>query len=203
MVTALRATSRTIADLLQAKLEADPELSSLFGPTGTMRVYLNTPDEMTGARSGVSVWLYRVARDESTLNRPVERITPTLTRRVPLPLRLQYLVTPMTQSNADDSLETEQVILGKVLQTFHDHPQMFGVDLRDDFAGSNRVISVRFEILSVDELTRIWDALDTPYRTSVCYEASIIEVESGHQPASGAPVRIPQAEVGVLVGAEG
>jgi hypothetical protein len=200
VVTALRATSRTIADYLQGQFQADPDLSTLFSAPGTMRVYLNTPDEMTGARAGLSVWLYRVARDESTFNRPPERISPSLTRRPPLPLRLEYLMTPMTHSNDDDSLETEQVILGKVLQCFHDHPQLFGTDLRDDLAGTDGVVTMRFEILTLDEATRIWDALDTPYRTSVCYEATVVEIETGFAPMAGPPVQVPEVELGISVG---
>ena len=122
MITALRATSRTISDSLQEQFERDPVLRGLF-----------TPAEMTAARSGLSVWLYRVVRDDMTLNRPPERVTTTLTRRVPLPVRLHYLVTPITNSDEPDAPETEQAILGKVLQAFYDHPHLFvgglGADL--------------------------------------------------------------------------
>ncbi len=202
MITALRATSRTIADFLQAEFEADPALEDFFAPPGTFRVYLNTPAEMNG-RAGLSVWLYRVVRDESTLNRPPERISATLTRRVPLPVRLHYLFTPITHSEEDDALETEQAILGKVLQSFHDHPQLFGTDLRDDFEGTGSLITVRLEGLGVDELTRIWDALEASYRTSISYEATVIDIEAGVQPELGPPVRVPRAETGVIVGAGG
>ena len=88
MVTSLRATSRTIADFLQARFEADPDLSASFGGGGTMKVYLNTPAEMTGARIGLSAWLYQIVRDEATLNRPPRRITAELTRPVPIPVKL-------------------------------------------------------------------------------------------------------------------
>ena len=38
MITALRATSRTLADFLQREFEADPVLDDLFAPPGTIRV---------------------------------------------------------------------------------------------------------------------------------------------------------------------
>lgn len=199
MNTALRATSRTIADYLQAQFEADPNLTGLFAAPGTLRVYLNTPAEMT-TRDGLSVWMYRVVRDESTLNRSPERIG-TLTRRVPLPVRLHYLFTPITHADEDDSPETEQVILGKVLQVFHDHPHFFGTDLRDDFEGTDSQITVRLEGLSVEEMTGIWDALASPYRTAISYEATVVDVEAGVQPQVGPPVRVSRPETGVIVGA--
>lgn len=199
MITALRASSRTIADFLQAAFEADPTLDDLFAAPGTSRVYLNTPAEMS-TRTGLSVWLYRVVRDDMTLNRPPQRISPSLTRRAPLPVRLHYLFTPVTHSEEDDALETEQAILGKVLQCFHDRPQLFGTDLRDDFEGTENVVTLRLEALSVDELTRIWDALESPYRTSLSYEVTVVDVEGALQPDIGSPVRVPRAEAGVIVG---
>jgi hypothetical protein len=202
VITSLRATSRTIADFLQDQFVADPVLRDLFAPPGTLHVYLNTPAEMA-ARAGLSVWLYRVVRDEMTLNRPPERITATLIRRVPLPVRLHYLVTPMTNSDEDDAPETEHAILGKVLQCFHDHPQLAGTDLSDDFEGTDSVVSVRLETLGVDEMARVWDALESPYRTSISYEVTVVDVDAGVQPEVGPPVRVPRPETGVVVGAGG
>lgn len=201
MITAIRATSRTIADFLQGEFENDPDLGALFSGAGTMRVFLNTPAEMTGSRSGLSVWLYRVTRDESTLNRPPERISPTRVRPAPLPVRLHYLVAPIIGSNAIDSPETEQVILGKALQALHDHPQLSGVDLKDDFQGTRTVVTSRFEGLTIDELARIWDALDTSYRTSVSYEVTVVDIESPLSEEVGPPVRLPLLEPAVIVGA--
>jgi hypothetical protein len=200
VITAIRATSRTLADFLQAELENDPDLGLSFSGGGTMRVYLNTPAEMTGSRSGLSVWLYRVTRDESTLNRPPERISPTRMRPAPLPVRLHYLVAPIINSNAVDSPETEQVILGKALQALNDHPQLTGVDLKDDFRGTRTVVTSRFEALTIDELARIWDALDTSYRTSVSYEVTVVDIESPLRDESGPPVRLPLVDPAVIVG---
>jgi hypothetical protein len=198
VITAIRATSRTMADYLQAQFEADPDLSALFAPPGTMRVYLNTPADMAG-RSGVSLWLYRVVRDDLTLNRPPVRISPMQTRPAPLPLRLHYLLAPMTPHNQADAPETEQAILGKALQALNDHPTLTGVDLRDDFTGTDAVITARFEPLTIDELARIWDALDTSYRTSVSFEVTVVDIYRDVPQQSGPPVRAPILDAGVEV----
>ncbi|MDT4937977.1 MAG: hypothetical protein QOG80_1648 [Pseudonocardiales bacterium] len=200
MITAIRATSRTLADYLQADFELDPDLSALFAAPGTMRVYLNTPADMAG-RAGVSLWLYRVVRDDLTLNRPPVRLSPTETRPAPLPLRLHYLLAPITPHNQADAPETEQAILGKALQSLNDHPTLTGVDLQDDFTGTDTVITARFEPLTIDELARIWDALDTSYRTSVSFEVTVVELYRDVPRQSGPPVRIPVLNAGVEVSA--
>ena len=52
-------------------------------------------------------WLYRVVRDDLTLNRPPLPVSPVQTRSAPLPLRLHYLLAPMTPHNQPDAPETE------------------------------------------------------------------------------------------------
>jgi hypothetical protein len=199
VITAIRATSRTLADYLQAQFELDPDLSALFSAPGTMKVYLNTPADMAG-RAGVSLWLYRVVRDDFTLNRPPLRISPIETRPAPLPLRLHYLLAPMTAHNQPDAPETEQAILGKALQALNDQPTLTGVNLRDDFTGTDSVITSRFEPLTIDELARIWDALDTSYRTSVSFEVTVVDLYREVPQQSGPPVRVPVLNTGVEVG---
>lgn len=199
MITAIRATSRTLADYLQAEFELDPDLSAFFAPPGAMRVYLNAPADMAG-RAGVSLWLYRVVRDDLTLNRPPLRISPLAVRPAPLPLRLHYLLAPMTPRNQPDAPETEQAILGKALQALNDHPTLTGVDLRDDFTGTDTVLTSRFEPLTIDELARIWDALDTPYRTSVSFEVTVVDLYRDVPEQSGPPVRVPVLDTGIEVG---
>jgi hypothetical protein len=175
-------------------------LGPSFAGAGTMRVFLNTPAEMTGARAGLSVWLYRVTRDAATLNRPPERISPTQVKPAPLPVRLHYLISPIINSTADNAPETEQVILGKALQALNDRPQLTGVDLTDDFRGTRTVITSRFEALTIDELGRIWEALATSYRTSVSYEVTVVDIESPLREQIGRPVRVPLVEPAVIVG---
>lgn len=199
MITSIRATSRSLADYLQAQFELDPDLSAQFHAPGTMHVYLNSPAEMTGARTGLSVWLYRVVRDDLTLNRPPRRISTGLIQPPPLPLRLHYLLSPVAGTGQDDSPETEQVILGKALQVFNDHPTLTGVDLTDDFAGTDTTVTTRFEPLTIDELARVWDALATSYRTSVSVEVTVVELSTDVTLVSGPPVRVPVLNTGVEV----
>jgi hypothetical protein len=199
VITSIRATSRTIADLLQAEFEADPDLSAQFASPGTMKVYLNTPADMVG-RAGLSVWLYRVVRDEFTLNRPPVRISPTQVRPAPLPLRMHYLLSPVTNSKQVDAPETEQVILGKAMQVLHQHPSMSGTDLSDDFIGTGTVVTARPEPLTITELARIWDALNISYRTSVSYEVTVVELYEDVPDQIGPPVRVPIIDAGVEVG---
>jgi hypothetical protein len=207
MYTALRATSQTLAQYVRQRVESEPNLTPFFnaGSGGGMVVSLNTPQEMSeGKIEGLSVWLYRVIRDEQRLNAPPERLGPNQLRRPPLPVRLYYLITPVIDRNGNTTgPEIEQTVLGKVLQIFHDHPILRGTDLQGEFSGTTVELHVRLESLSLEEITRVWDALDRSYQLSVSYEVSVVEIHSEQEPENVSPVRVALPEYGVIVASGG
>ena len=132
MYTALLATSQTLEDFLQSALENDPNLRALFNARagGNMAVSLRNPEEMTEKNDqGLSLWLYKITRDEDRLNDPPERISPDLLHQPPLPPRLHYLLTPVVDPGVANNAEIEQRVLGKVLQVLYGHPLFQGADL--------------------------------------------------------------------------
>jgi hypothetical protein len=202
MYTALRATSLTLAEHLRRRFAADPALAPLFDPVagGTMVISLSSPQELVGnSLEGVSVWLYRVVRDEERLNAPPVRITPDEIRPTPLPMRLHYLLTPITNRRVATGPETEQVLLGKVLQAFYDHPIVRGTDLQDDFTGTTIELAVRLESLALDQISLVWEALDGSYQLSVSYEVSVVEIFSEREPLGATPVAVSLPDYGVIV----
>lgn len=203
MYTALRATSKTLSNRIHKQLEADPDLGPFFTSQG-MIVSLNSPKEMIdGTKQGVSVWLYRVIRDEERLNAPPVRRDFNSLERVPLPVRLHYLITPVV--NTTDSVvgpETEQAFLGKIMQIFHDHPTFRGADLQDDYIGTEVELNVRLESLNLEEITKVWDALEGSYQLSISYEVSVVNIESEIEPEKVAPVLVALPEHGVIVSSE-
>ncbi|MGR9100730.1 MAG: DUF4255 domain-containing protein [Gammaproteobacteria bacterium] len=202
MYTALRATTKTLTGLLSAKIQADPELGVMFDPVGTMLVSPNTPQEMgVNAQAGLSVWLYRIVRDEFTLNAPPRRVGIDRVEYPPLPMRLYYLMTPFVDSTEDGSgTVMEQTILGLVLQTLNDKPVLKGADLLGEFAGTDTEITVRLESLDLEEITRIWDSLESSYQLSVSYEVSVVPIDTGRQPMAVAPVKTVGNEYGKIIG---
>jgi hypothetical protein len=166
-----------------------------------MVVSLDSPERMDeNSLEGLSVWLYRLTRDEETLNLPRERVGPGQMRRTPLPVRLHYLMTPITSTtSASAGPATEQVILGKVLQSFNDHPCLHGVDLQDEFSDTTVELFVRLEPMALDEMSRVWEALEGSFRLTISYEVTVVAIYSGEQPEPFSPVQVVTTEMALLV----
>ncbi|MEO0425111.1 MAG: DUF4255 domain-containing protein [Pseudomonadota bacterium] len=202
MHTVLRATTITLTELLREQFETDADLRLCFNPNdgGDMVVTANTPPEMADANeAGLSVWLYRIDRDENLVNQPRPRPAQNRLARRPLPLRLHYLMTPIVpgEKSGNAGPHLEQAFVGKVLQTFHDLPTLTGVRLRDDLASSDARITVRWEPMGLEEITRVWDALEASYNLCVSYEVSVLLVDSASESSSVADVTSVDARPGI------
>jgi hypothetical protein len=140
-------------------------------------ISLNSPDAPPLPETCLSLWLYQVTENEFVKNRPAERIGSgpkrTTLQPAPLCLDLSYLVTPLRHQQTDNPTEVQQLILGKTAQVLHDNPV---VPLSGDgIAEELHVVLCR---RTVEELTRVWEALRSPYHLSVCYQVQVVRIDS-------------------------
>ncbi len=199
MSTVLKATSQTLRKAIADGFSTDPVLGPVFHPNGTLEVQLVAPHDTSQPNmpAGLSVWLYRIVRDEQQLNALPRRISPAFEQHAPLPLRLHYLVTPVLTVQ-QSSPELEQVMIGRVLQIFHDKPILEGADLADDLAGTNVSLRLRLESQRLDELAEVWEAIDRAYQLSVSYEVGIVHIDSERPVQAVVPVAQVVTEHGVI-----
>lgn len=155
--TIIAATSVSLAALLEQALGHDPA-PALSG----LQVDLRSPREMAldGDGLGLSVWLYRVdAKIDRRTVMPAPLRTGQWRDEAGPALELHYLVTPIAAGPAD-----EQAVLGRVLEALRENPVLTGPDLRGGLTGEVRL---SLETLTLEESTRLWTALQEPYRLAV------------------------------------
>ena len=128
----------------------------------------------------LAVFLYEINEDASTRNRGmVRRITPAGLdlSKPPLTLVLKYLLVPFA-----GDVQTEQRMLGRAMQALYEHPIFSGPDFQGSPApaglvGSAEVLSTTLDPLSLDERSRIWHAIQRPYRLSLSYQIRVANIE--------------------------
>lgn len=184
--TVISAVSSTLKEILKQNITLSPD-AELNG----VDIYLLSPKEMqdAGHTSGISVWLYKVSRMAEMLNEPPERIGANQIARVPLPILLFYLVTPITGHP-----ETRHTLLGRVLQVLNDHAILRGSNLRGVLKGTTEQLRVNLEALSLEELSLVWEALSEPYQLSVTYLIQVVKIDSDLEPVKSSPVIEREAE---------
>jgi len=183
--TAIWAVSRTLQTLLDTQIKADPQFSNSSVPISLLSPKAIREPGSVVPGSSVSVWLYRVMRNEYTLNNRSSRTAANQLPGPPIPVNLYYLITPMNEDP-----ELQQVVLGKILQVCNDFAILRGSDLQESLQGTTEELRLSLEPLSPEELTQVWYSLQEPYQLSVSYLVQVVTIESSQEPVQASPVLV-------------
>jgi hypothetical protein len=108
----------------------------------------------------------------------------------PLPLVLHYL---LTAYGANDDDIAGQGLLGQAMIGLHDHPLLGSVDIAGivpDSEVQNQIERLRItpEVLSLDDMSKLWSSFQTEYRLSTAYQVSVLLLESSRAASAPLPV---------------
>lgn len=144
-------------------------------------VLLNPADAASNMNDRrLSLWLYQVQENPFMRNQPPSRIPQQddTVRFPPLSLNLFYLLTPST-----NSMEGDQMVLGRSMQIFYDNPILLLESTEQQ--GSAEELRVNMCQRDLRELAEVWEALQQPYRLSVCYEVRVTKIDSQRTQRAG------------------
>jgi hypothetical protein len=168
----IAAVSEALRRILWEQFNLDNQIRPIVGSEAAI-VFRNPTETARDSANRLSLWLYQITENEFMKNQPMlpnngnERL-----QFSPLTLNFFYLVTPFAPTG-----EGDHMLLGKTMQVLYDNAIVF---LRgNDIAEELRIILCR---LTLEELTRIWDALREPYRLSVCYQVRVTSIDSQRIP---------------------
>jgi hypothetical protein len=164
--------SRFLRHTLWLGLTEDPVVGPYVGAENN--IVLSNPAQPVGGAvvRSVSLWLYSVTTNEHLRNAAMVR-TPddSIERYPPLGVNLCYLLTPSTGND-----EGDQLVLGKALQVFYDRA-VLTMESRQN-PGEGEELHLSFAQRTIEELAEVWEALQQPYRLSVCYEVRVVRIAS-------------------------
>lgn len=182
----LAAVSDALREIIWEAFDGDPVLRPLVLSQEAI-VFRNPTETARDSANRLSLWLYQVSEDEFGKNQPPARIgvarsggqdagARQVSQFPPLALNLFYLITPFAPSG-----EAEHLLLGKTMQVMYDNAIVLLRDEPNQIFEELRIVLCR---LSLDDLARVWEALQEPYRLSVCYQVRVALVDSGRSIAS-------------------
>jgi Pvc16 N-terminal domain len=190
---AIAAITSAIRNLLDSKINAslldDP--STDVGLAGTS-VSTKSPDKArTGSGNQVNVFLCQTMPNAAWRNMDLpQQSKPNEVGRPPLALNLMYLISAF--GNADDE-QLSQRLLGRSMSVLHDHAVLSGTELKAALAGSDvgdqiERIRITPQLLSIEEISKLWAAFQTPYRVSAAYQVSVVLIDSNVPTKAALPV---------------
>jgi len=187
--TAVAAVGVSLQRLLRDRLDVPATL-----PPGASVVVTvgNPPDEPEAEDPIVNLFLYRVSSNGALSNQmPRGRGERNAYGRPPLALNLYYLVNTYgtTTTAGSDTLQDEILahdLLGSAMRILNDYPILTpqietsgGVQVLDpDLLDANEAVKITLDPLSLEDLSKVWTALNRPFRPSAAYEVSVVQIDS-------------------------
>jgi len=192
--SAIAATTEALAALLRSRIPAyDDVLAAGFSvttrPPDTARKSL-----AANTKSQLNVFLYQTQANAAWRNLdPPNQVRPGESGIPPLALTLHYMLTAYGDDNGFDDEAMSHRVLGAAMSVLHDNPLIRSDSIPNEFFDTG--LAFQFDrlritpiVLPMDEMSKLWTALQTNYRVSAGYEVSVVLIDSKTPARSALPV---------------
>ncbi|MGP8102145.1 MAG: DUF4255 domain-containing protein [Candidatus Cybelea sp.] len=186
---AIAAVTATLRNLLTQGIQLEPNLVD----TTVTTMLPDRARASSDTANQVNLFLYQATPNAAWRNLDMPaRVRPGETGNAPLALNLYYLVTAYGRDN-DQSQPFSHELLGRAMSILHDHPVLGQDEIEAALPGNDlytQIERIRFTLqpLGVEEIYRLWTGFQTPYRTSVSYEATVVLIDSSLATIAPLPV---------------
>jgi hypothetical protein len=195
---AIGGVSATIKALLEDRMQL------LDGISRTNLVTIGAPmSERDDNGSRINLFLYRIEENYHLKNQEIPgHGHPGDFGHPPLSLDLYYLITAYGSKTDSGGLVDDtwtQFLLGSAMQVLHEHQiideRLIEINdsdqspiLHQSLRGQFERVKLYLEPLSLEDLSKVWTSLTLPYRLSVAYKVSVVQIESLRQKHKALPV---------------
>ena len=187
--TVIGRVSESLRNLLVAEMKLVPAVP----------VTILAPDEPGGGRR-INLFLYR-AQENAFLRNQQWQLNPTDTTKLvapPLPLNLSYLLTPYAVNDATLGNATVHEILGEAMRVFYQFAIVPDAQLAGDLVNARERIKIAPSDINLEELSQVWSTFSQPFRLSVSYEVSVVQVDQSVGAQRALPTRVRTIGVPII-----
>lgn len=196
---AIAAVTATLRNLLDQALSSD---------VSSLAVTTRPPDkarENISVSNQVNLFLYHTAPNAAWRNRDMPQVRPGETGQPPLALSLYYLLTAYygdTHDDIDTSTDLNRLLgshrlIGQAMRVLHDHSSLTTAEINAVLPAADQLehpydsverVRITPQVLTLEELSKLWATFQTQYRISAAYEVSVVLIESRRPTRTPLPV---------------
>lgn len=186
--TAIGMVGESLRDFLEDRMDLPPL---------TITASLLAPDEPSALEPRINLFLCKVQENSFLRNKEweVSRSNPNQITPPPLSLNLHYLMTPYAQNDPQNGNTAAHEILGEAMRVFHQEPVVPDEFLAAGLQDAREQLRIHPGQLDLDELSQVWSTFGEPFRLSVPYEVSVVQLDQ--LPAAERPMAQRVTTVGV------
>jgi hypothetical protein len=184
--TAIGLVSESLRKLLVGEMQLSPSVD----------VTILAPDEGGGNRR-INLFLYQVQENPGFKNMDwqLKPGTPNVLIPPPLSLNLFYLMTPYAQNDPQTGNAIAHAILGEAMRVFYENSIVPQEYLADGLEDAREQVQIIQNSLDMEELARVWSTFTQPFRLSILYQVTVVQIDA--LPASDRPMPTRVRQIGV------
>jgi hypothetical protein len=179
--TAVGLVSASLRNLLVGEMQTTP----------TVPVTILAPDE-AGGDQRINLFLYKVEENPYLKNQDwslkpgnSKQLVPT-----PLSLSLYYLMTPYARNDPQTGNVTAHEILGEAMRVFYENSVVPQEYLETELKGAREQFTIVYNALDPEEISRLWTTFARPFRLSVRYQVSTVQLDMLPESEKPLPKRV-------------
>ena len=135
------------------------------------------------------VFLYNIIEDAFSKNRPEEFRggTRLLSFKPPLSVNLYYMLTPYSASRSSTTADPPDrvqahTMIALAMRAFYNNGLISPKYFPSNTALGQSQVRISSVQMNLEEITKIWSSFNKPFRLSLCYEVSILQIQSDEKP---------------------
>ncbi len=179
--TAIGRVSESLRNLLLGEMQLNPAVP----------VTILAPDESGGGNRRVNLFLYKVQENPFLRNQDWQ-VSPADSSRLvppPLSLNLYYLMTSYATNDPSLGNANHHEILGEAMRVFYEFAVVPEEYLAGDLDAAREQIKITQNGLDMEELSQVWSTFSEPFRLSVLYEVSVVQLDQSAERQRDMPPR--------------
>jgi hypothetical protein len=156
--------SESLRNLLEAEM------------TPTTKVTLLSPADTSSQQKRINLFLFRITPNAFLNNRDwlPKPGAPGQLVQAPIAVNLYYLLTAYTQLDPQTGLADAHGLMSEAMRVLHEHPIIPQTFLETGLRQGE--VKITLHASDVEELSKVWTALNKEYRLSAVYEVAYAEI---------------------------
>lgn len=180
--SAIGMVGESLVNLLEGEMQSTPSVD----------ITVLAPDENASGNRRINLFLYKLEENAYLKNKEweVSRTNSNQITAPPLSLSLHYLMTAYAQNDQQTGNTSIHEVMGEAMRVMNEFPIIPDIYLVSGLGDAREQVKIMLKATDIDEISKIWTTFSEPYRLTVPYEVTVVQLDQSPATTLEIPTRV-------------